>query len=133
MPKARLLSIDPGRKYLGLAISRYGKLAEGLTTISSPTLNQQMKKILKIINQYQPQKIIIGRPKKGPIYKLSNQIGDRLKNSVNLPIIYVDEDKSSLQAKETLINLGKKKKSQDQIHQVAAAKILQNYIEDLLQ
>lgn len=130
MTKIKFLCIDPGPEYAGIAISHHGKLSEGLTTIHRTGINQQLKKIIQIIEDYSPERVIIGLPKRGEVQKYSKRLGKAIEESLTTPITYVDEEKTSIRAKDAM---AKSKKSSEKIHQVSAAVILQNFIDDLIQ
>lgn len=130
MTKIKFLCIDPGFEYTGIAISYYGKLSEGLATIHKADINQQLEKIMQIVDDYNPERVIIGLPKRGEVQKYSRQLGKVIEKNLGIPITYADEDKTSIRAKDAM---AKSKKSSDKIHQVSAAVILQNFIDDLVQ
>ncbi len=130
MTKIKFLCIDPGLKHAGIAVSHYGKFSEGLTTIQGLGFSQQLEKIIQIINKYNPEKIIIGLPKRGDVHKYSKQLGKAIQKDMETPVIYVNEDKTSARAKDEIIN---SKKNSKKIHQISAAVILQNFIDDLIQ
>ena len=130
MTKIKFLCIDPGLGHTGIAVSHYGKFSEGLTTIQGSSLNQQLEKIIQIINKYNPKKIIIGLPKRGDVHNYSKQLGEAIREDTDTPVIYANEDKTSARAKDEIIN---SKKNSKEIHQISAAIILQNFIDDLIQ
>lgn len=132
--QAKYISIDPGQKFIGVAISPHGRLAQGLTTISTTDPNRQIKKLTAIIKKHNPEKIIIGKTQRGKTKNLSHQIANQISKSTNTPVTYVDEYKSSLQAKQAQISSGKNpSQARQDIHQTAAACILQNFLDDLVQ
>lgn len=132
----RLLGIDFGTKRIGLAVSDpLGIIARPLETIAndSATLN----KIKKVIKDLGVEAIVVGLP-----FNLKGERGQKaleveafiefLKSSTQLPVFEVDERFTSSTAKDTLLQMGvKKKQRQDKskIDLMAAALILQNYLD----
>lgn len=122
-----LLSIDFGLKHFGLAIS-HGILAEPLIQFAND--QKALKKIVEICQKEKIEKIILGLSE--------NQMAENIKNfakvlekKLNLPIIFQDETLTSITAKEYLIQSGaKKKKRRIKNHQIAAAIILQSYLDE---
>ncbi|MFH1173383.1 MAG: Holliday junction resolvase RuvX [bacterium] len=128
----KLLGIDYGDKYLGLA------LADSETRLASPFLildNQSQDSIIevlkKIIAEEEIAKIIIGRPQgmqgqaSGQLDKVDDFI-ELLKNSFEVEIIAEDERLSTVMAGK-LIQEQKRKGERDDA--VAAMLILQNYLD----
>ncbi len=124
----RILGIDPGQRYFGLAI------ADLETKISSPykILDLKEKDFLKnlkdIIRKEKIEKIIVGRPLnlRGERTKETlnlEKIMNLFKDEIKIPFIDFDERLTSKMADK--IDLKNKKKD----HAVAASIILQNFLD----
>lgn len=118
----KLLGIDFGLVNIGLAIAE-GPLVEPLGVI------QDEKQIKRICHKQGIEKIIIGISE-GKMAKKTRNFGKRLKRITSLPVEYQDETLTSEEAKRLMIKIGKpKKKRQEQRDAIAAALILQNYLD----
>ena len=123
-----LLSIDFGLKHIGLAISS-GPLAEPFTQF--PNDHKTISRIIEICRIQKIDKIIIGLSE-NQMAKKTKDFAKILEKKLNTPIIFQDETLTSHQARRYLIQSGaKKKKRQEKDHQIAAAIILQSYIDEL--
>ncbi len=116
----KYLGIDFGVSHLGLAVSD-GEIAEPLKTNS---------KISQIIKTYQIEQIVIGVTD-GKIGDQARIFGEKLKNASGLPVYYQNEDMTSLRAVSQMVQSGKRKSlRQTMDHAVAAANILQDFLND---
>jgi putative holliday junction resolvase len=137
----RTLAIDPGKKRIGLALSdAAGKLATPHKVIENTTPQESLKKIQKLIQDEQVERILIGLPlnmdgSPGPAAQNARNFGQQLSALTQLPIIYFDERLTSFQADEHLRTrkqageklTRQKKKSRQDAH--AAAVILQDFLD----
>lgn len=132
MKTTRYLGIDYGEKRIGLAISDPLKIiAKAYEIIGNESYEQVLAKVQEIIGNENIEKLIIGIP-----YNMNGSIGfqaeevlafsDKLKQDIEIPIIYVDERLSSKKSKEILQDMKVKTKRVDDR---AAAIILQNYLD----
>lgn len=124
-----ILGIDLGQKTTGLAISS-GQIAAPYKTISHKNQNQAISEIAELIDKEEIDKVVIGFVE-GKIKKLFDDFATALKSQKpNLEIILWDETLTSRQATDTMIKLGiAKERRQKKEHSVAAAHILQSYLE----
>jgi len=124
----RILGIDPGQRYFGLAI------ADLETKISSPykilDLKEKdfLKKLKDIIKKEEIKKIVVGKPLnlRGERTKETlnlEKIMNLFKDEIKIPFIDFDERLTSKMADK--IDLKNKKKD----HAVAASIILQNFLD----
>lgn len=129
------LGIDFGTKNIGLAVSFSG-LSEPLAVIRVGKKDHPLKKdsplVKKIRNychQYQVERLVVGLPE-GKLTGLINKFGGQLEKLVGLPVFYQDETLTSQEAVGKMLSSGRGKKfRQVQQDAVAAAIILQNYID----
>ncbi len=124
-----ILGIDLGKKTTGLAISE-GNLASPYTTIHAKNTNVALNLLIQIIEKEQVDTIVLGYVE-GKIKPFLENFAKKLKDAKpNLEIILWDETLTSRQATETMIKLGvAKKKRASKQHEVAAALILQSYLD----
>lgn len=118
----RFLGIDYGLKKIGLAISE-GFLVEPFGVFKNK------KQLIKICEEQEIKKIIIGISE-GKMAEKTRDFGSQLASRTGLPIEYQDETLTSEEAKKLMVKIGKpKKKRQKQEDAVAAALILQTYLD----
>lgn len=133
----RVLCLDVGDKYIGIAVSdALGMAAHGLKTINREGCMHALK---AVIEEYQEEigSILVGLPK-----MLSGDVGiqgekvlafvEELKSAINLPIIMWDERLSTVSAEKAMLEAGlSRKKRKGFIDKVAAAIILQSYLDSI--
>lgn len=124
-----ILGIDLGQKTTGLAISQ-GQLASPYKTISHQNIDQAVSSIVRIIELEGIDAVVIGYVE-GKIKSMFERFAQQLKKAKpNLKVILWDETLTSRQATESMIKLGiAKRRRKIKEHQIAAALILQSYLE----
>lgn len=135
----RILGIDYGLKRIGVAVSDPLRIiAQGIEVISNtPAL---FEKIKMIAEKYDVEVIVVGFP-----YNLKGETGQSakevqvfiqgLKAVIKIPIIEWDERFTSAVAHQTLIDMDVKRKKRQQkstIDRMAAALILQSYLDSVV-
>jgi len=124
----KFLGIDPGKRYIGLAIADdQVNIAMPYQVLDINEYQSWLKELVRIVNQEKILKIIIGYPiglsgKPTEQTRITEQFIERLKETLNIPIISFDERLSSKMADKLLLN-------QKQNHSVAASIILQGYLD----
>lgn len=124
-----IVGIDLGQKTTGIAISE-GILASPYATITHNSILDAAAKIAQICDQLEANKVILGFVQ-GKIRSQFENFERGLKRlKPNLEIIFWDETLTTRQAISTMIKLQvpKRKRSQKE-HEVAAALILQSYLD----
>ena len=134
----RFLAIDHGEKRVGLAISDPNKIiSKPLKTLILSDLQYFYQELLKIISDYDIEKLVIGLPvsmdgKKTQQTTKVEEFKTYLQNKIDIPIVMFDERLSSISAKKSLISQGVKTGyNKSQIDQTAAAIFLQQYIDTI--
>lgn len=125
------LGIDLGEKTTGLAISE-GLIASPYKTITHKDTKKALSLIIQIIELENIDNVVIGYVE-GKINKLFSDFAQNLKaQRPNLAIIMQDETLTSLQSQELQIKLQvPKTKRKEKEHEVAAAIILQSYLDSI--
>jgi len=131
------LGLDVGRKRIGVAgCDGTGLLATGLTTIYRRSFQEDLAQLRELVNERKVQVLVVGLP-----YKMDGELGAQAKQvqrfahgiskALALPVDYVDERLTSLEAEQMMIQQGRSP-SQDkgQIDRKAAAIILQQWLDD---
>jgi putative holliday junction resolvase len=131
----RLLSIDPGEKRIGVAISDPLALtAQGLETITFTEQEQALERIAALCEEYKVEKLIVGNPLKldgsrGKAVELAEELAQRLGQRTGLPVIMVDERLTSGSVEKILISGGARRKKRRAVRdKLAAALILETYL-----
>lgn len=125
----KYLAIDYGKKKVGLALS------EGLTVapfkiLDVSSLKDALEKISYIISVEKIDKVVIGIPESGEAKKLASKFFEALQNELkDVEIIGADETLSSYNARQQMVKNGVSKKARLSEDAVAAANILQNYLD----
>ena len=136
----RILGLDYGTKTVGVAISDPLLLtAQELETIKRErpnALRHTLVRIKDICEQYQVELIVLGYPRnmddsEGFRCEDTNKFKELLEKRVDIPITYVDERLTTVYADEILEESGVDKKDRKKyIDQIAAAIILQDYLDN---
>ena len=124
----KYLGIDFGFKRIGLAISE-GELASPLKILEIKNFNDAVIKIDEVVKGGGFEKIVIGLPE-GKIGKIVLKFVNAIKKK-GLDIECADETLSSKKALQEMIDLNVSQKSRSKNDSVAAAIILQNYLDNL--
>jgi putative Holliday junction resolvase len=108
MERVAALGLDVGRKRIGVAgCDGTGLIATGLTTIKRTSFVQDMEQLKKLVEERQVRLLVVGLP-----YTMDGTIGSQAKEvqrfaqrvakALQLPIEYVDERLTSVEAEEQL-------------------------------
>ncbi|MDO1605906.1 Holliday junction resolvase RuvX [Lactobacillus sp. YT155] len=135
----RLLGLDVGSKTVGVAVSDLlGWTAQGVEIIP---INEDkdifgLDRLKELIDQYEVGGIVLGLPKNmnnslGERAVKSQEYGKMIEDNFHLPIDFIDERLTTVQAERMLIDEGNvsRKKRKQVIDKLAAVMILQNYLD----
>ena len=132
----RILGLDVGSKTIGVAVSdELNLIAQGVTTLKRKGLRLDIKDLLRMIEEFKVEKVVVGLPKNmngslGPSAKMVLSLIEELKKVVDLPIITWDERLSTVAAQKALLEADVSRKKRKQvIDKVAALLILQGYLD----
>ncbi len=136
--KDKVLALDLGEKRVGVAISdALGMLAHPYKTIRWKTIHTLIVELKEIIEQEKIVSVIVGMPytlKGGHSKKTDevNKIVNVLKKELPVSVLVQDERLTTTMAENALRSVGKKpSKERRQIDQIAAAFILQSYLDSI--
>ncbi len=134
----RILGIDYGDARVGIAVSDpLGMMANGVGTIKNTGKKYLNEELLKIIDQYNPEAIVVGLPKnmdgtEGFRTEATHKFVENLKEIYNGEIIYWDERLTTVGASvylnQTNTRGNKRKKI---IDTVSACLILEGYLNSI--
>ena len=133
----RLVGIDVGKKRVGIAQT------DLLKTIASPvgTYSQDaaVEKIREITRANKVEALVVGWPlmpngEEGPATQMVQEYINRLSNQFpHIPIKKIDERNTSNRAMQLMVEAGvpkKKRREKERVDRIAAAVILQYYLEE---
>lgn len=132
----RIIGIDYGDARIGLAVSDpLGITAQGLTTVKNKGEEKTLKELKKIIDEYSPEKIVIGLPKNmdgslGFRADATYTFAELLKTIYNGEIAFWDERLTTVGASRYLNETNTVKKARkDIIDTLSACLILEGYMQ----
>ena len=132
----RILGLDVGEKRIGAALSDpEGILATPLMVIDRERVESDSKALLDLVRQYSVARIVVGLP-----YSLDGSVGrqaekvkdfiDWLSQHSEIPVETWDERFSTVAAEHLMVEAGmKRKKRKERVDAMAAALILQSYLD----
>ncbi|MFC2007866.1 Holliday junction resolvase RuvX [Chloroflexota bacterium] len=132
---ARILGLDVGDRWIGVALSDpEGILATPLTIIDLNEEKTDMAAIIDIVNEKQVGRIIVGLPclMDGSVGQQAEKViafARELGNHTDVPVDFRDETLSTVSAKR-LMQGGRKKSGNRRDDAIAAALVLQDYLEE---
>lgn len=132
----RILAIDFGLKRMGLAVSdRLGITAQGLKTHQRTRIDDDLKQLEKLAEEYEVERVILGHPlgHGGGETAMSRQVSEfseKLRRRLKCPVELWDERLTSVQAnrllRESGASIAKRRKAADR---VAATLLLESYLD----
>lgn len=132
----RILSIDPGEKKIGLAISDpEGLFARPLTDLTHLSRPKDAARIVALAVENNAEVILLGlaldsEGRAGPQARRAERLAEAIRQLTALPVNLYDESYSTQMAQAALIAAGKKPRARRaQIHAASAAALLQSYLD----
>ncbi len=132
----RILALDVGSKTIGVAVSDpMNIIAQGVTTIKRKTLDEDLDDLLKIIDEYNVELIVVGKPlnmnnTEGKSVQRVMNVGNRLRDKSGLEVVYQDERLSTVSANAVLMDSKVRRENRKKyVDKIAATYILQTYLD----
>jgi putative Holliday junction resolvase len=132
----RALGLDVGSKTIGVAASdELGWTAQAVITVRRTNLRADLAQLKQLVTDRGIDHLIVGLPlnmdgSEGPSAQEARKVGDALAEQVPLTVIYWDERLSTVAAQRALLEgNASRKKRKEVIDQVAAAFILQGWLD----
>ncbi|WP_259717230.1 Holliday junction resolvase RuvX [Weissella confusa] len=135
----RIMGLDVGSRTVGVAVSDlFGWTAQGVEIIR---INEDEKefgidRMKELVAQFEPTGFVLGLPKNmnntsGPRVEAAQAYGELLTETFGLPIDFQDERLTTVEAERMLVEEAdaSRKKRKQVIDKLAAALILQNYLD----
>jgi putative Holliday junction resolvase len=134
----RILAIDHGTKRMGIAVSDELKtLAQPLEFIPAHPYESFLARLQELLKEKEVELILLGLPRNmdgsyGPAAIKVREFQAALQGVVNVPIKTWDERLTSVQANRFLIQGNvRREKRREKVDQMAAAILLQSYLDSL--
>ncbi|RKD23943.1 Holliday junction DNA helicase RuvA [Ammoniphilus oxalaticus] len=132
----RIMGLDLGDKTIGVAVSdELGWTAQGIETIRRSDIEEDLKKLKALLEQYEAREIVVGLPKNmngtiGPRGELSQQFAALLEETFAMPVHLWDERLTTMAAEKMLVAADvSRKKRKKVIDKMAAVMILQGFLD----
>ncbi|MEX3547972.1 MAG: Holliday junction resolvase RuvX [Burkholderia sp.] len=133
--EATLLAFDYGEKRIGVAVGNtLTRTAHALVIVSNLNREYRFEAIGALIDEWRPDALVVGLPihPDGTPHEMTQQakrFGNQLNGRLNLPVRWLDERYSSVEARAGLRARGAK--ANVAIDAEAARVILQHYLDQL--
>ncbi|MGH7229786.1 MAG: Holliday junction resolvase RuvX [Nitrospiraceae bacterium] len=134
----RILALDPGTKRIGVALSdEMGWIAQPLETFERRSLDADVAHIQALVQRHDVREVVMGLPLRlngrvGPEAERVQRFIEILEQKLHIPIVAWDERLTSKAAEDMLIEANvSRKKRKGAVDRVAAAILLQSYLEAL--
>ena len=134
----RVLAIDHGTVRMGIAMSdEFKMIAQPLEFIPAVPFSGFLDRLRELLREYEVELILLGMPRNmdGSYGEASLKVREFeavLKNSITVPMKTWDERLTSVQANRVLSEgRAKKKKKRQNVDAIAAAILLQSYLDSL--
>jgi putative Holliday junction resolvase len=131
-----MMGLDYGDKTIGVAVSdELGWTAQSVETIRRSTRERDFERLRQLVAEYDVGEIIVGLPKNmnntiGPRGELNIAFAKDVEQTLQLPVRLWDERLTTASAQRTLLEADvSRKKRKLVIDKIAAALILQNYMD----
>ena len=132
----RILGIDPGTKRVGLALSdETGTIAHPLQFLPAQPAAKLLDLLKTCVAERQVEAIVVGIPRNmngtyGPAAEQARAFVAALQQVVTVPVHPWDERLTTVQAQRVLIETGmRREKRKQRVDQIAAAILLQSYLD----
>ena len=132
----RILGVDPGKVRLGLAVSdELGLTAQGLPTWTSRGRPADLAHFRSLVEEWGVGEVVVGLPRNmdgtmGPQAEAARELARDLREALGLPVTLWDERLTTRAATRVLIEVGlSRRRRRDRVDAVAAALILQGYLD----
>ena len=132
----RILALDVGEKRIGVAISDLSQsLARSLKVVQRGSRQEDFAAVARLVEEYEVEKVVVGYPRSldgmaGAQAQRVERYAVGLAKSLTVPVLLWDERFSTVSAERLMREAGLRgKKKRERIDAVAAAVILQDYLD----
>ena len=130
-----LIGFDFGERRIGVAVGETAtRIANPLGAIEETANEARFREIGKLVSEWHPAAFVVGRPRHSDdsehaIAKLAEKFARRLAARYRVPVAFVDETLTSAVAEQELRGLRTRAARKSDIDALAAAMILQSYLD----
>jgi putative Holliday junction resolvase len=131
----RALALDVGTKTIGVAATdARGTLSFPVCTVARRSLRLDAEQVVALVRQRSSEVVVVGLPleldgREERSARLARQVGEAVRASTGLPVVYVDERYTSVDAERMLRGADvKRQRRREIIDQAAAMLILDSWI-----
>lgn len=132
----RIMALDVGQVTLGVAISdALGITAQPLTTLRRRGMAADLRALRDLVSAHEVETIVVGLPLRmggeaGTAAAGVEGFAQKLREAIHLPVVTWDERLTTVQAERALLegNVSRRRR-REVINQIAAAIILQTYLD----
>lgn len=132
----RVMALDVGTKTIGIALSDELRLFPNpYRTLSRQGVRRDVDALQHVIEAQDVDHVVVGLPleldgSEARSARLARQVGDAVRERSGLPVTYIDERFTSVEAEQLLIRMNvSRKRRREVIDQAAAALILQSFLD----
>lgn len=131
------LALDIGDKRIGLAVGNdTARLARPLRVLTRRSKNEDFEAIARAMAETGAEALLVGLPlnmdgSEGPQARRTRKFAERLRRRLDKPLIYHDERLSSFVADQILAMRSSKKARRQPNDAIAAAAILQSFLDQM--
>lgn len=137
MVEGAWIGVDPGTKYVGVAVGDApSKVSAPLKTLDAKPEPALLRQLVRIAGDHAARGFVVGLPlnmdgSEGPGCKSARAFAAKLAEAAKLPVELVDERLSSFEAEGRLIEGGLKPSERKmRVHAVSAALLLEAFFKD---
>lgn len=132
----RIAGVDVGAKRLGFALSDPDQfLASAKEVVTLDSADQATNAIEAFCRRHEVESVVLGLPvnmdgSKGPAARKVEEVAERLRKRLGIPVLFWDERLTTRAAHGFLIEAGtRREKRRELVDKVAAQLILQGYLD----
>lgn len=132
-----LIGFDFGERRIGVAVGETStRIANPLGAIDESANEARFREIGKLVDEWRPAAFVVGRPRHSDdsehaIAKLAEKFARRLAARYGVPVAFVDETLTSATAEAELRGMRTRAARKSDVDALAAAIILQSYLDSL--
>jgi putative Holliday junction resolvase len=134
-PRGRVLALDVGKKRIGLAVTdELGITAQGLETLQRTRIRTDLEKLKEIACRWNVRCLLVGKPLHMSGFEsrqseYTREFAERLGHYLGLPIVFLDERLTSVEAERLLREAGTSlEQRKNSVDRLAAVLLLESYL-----
>lgn len=132
----RILALDLGARRIGVAVSdRSGTLAQPLCVLQRKNRDADIKAVGRLVREQEAGLLVVGLPRQADdslteMGRRMQSFGRRLGRVLEVPVEFVDEWETTVEAQEALLAAdASRRKRRQVVDKVAAGLILRRYLD----